>query len=283
MSQWTISHAGNDSRLTPEDSASTRTAGAASAALAQPQLVDLQRHEGQVGRVRGPVAELAGAELPPEMPLHPVAVVGPVGGRAQPQVPVQARGTGCSPWAAPAVGPAAAVPDVDFLDLAQRAVADQFQRPAERAAVGALVAHRRGDLVLAGQLAQGPRLVDRAGQRLFAEDVLAGLDGRGRDDRMGVVGRGDDHRVDLLHLVEHLAEVVERLGLSLRPGAGTRRPARRSQSCSEAATSCRTPPSAGTPRRSSRRSRRRRPRRSPSAGSCRRTTRRARRRRPGRR
>ena len=115
-----------------------------------------------------------------------------------------------------AIGPAAAVPDVDLLDLAERAAADQLQGAAERAAVGALVAHGRGHLVLAGQLAQGPRFVERAGQRLLAEDVLAGADGGGRDDRVGVVGRGHDDGVDLLaHLVEHLAEVA----IDLRAGS----------------------------------------------------------------
>jgi len=50
-------------------------------------------------------------------------------------------------------------------------------------------------------------------QRLLAVDVHAQLDGRHRGRGVKMVGRGDEHRVDLLvHLVEHLAVVGEGLG-----------------------------------------------------------------------
>ena len=171
------------------------------------------------------------------MPLHPLAVEGPVGRRAQPEVPFEPFGQRLfSLGRFLAVGPAAAVPHVDLLDVAQRAVADQFQGPAKRAAVGALVAHGRGHLVLAGQLAQRPGLVDRARQRLLAEDVLAGLDGRGRDDGVRVVGRGDHDRVDHLVPSRRASCGSPRTSSGGSPrGAGTPRPAWRSQLCSEAA------------------------------------------------
>ena len=53
----------------------------------------------------------------------------------------------------------------------------------------------------------------RVGQRLLAVDVLAALDRRHRDDGVHVVGRADDDRVDVLLLVEHLAEVLVPLRL----------------------------------------------------------------------
>ena len=61
-------------------------------------------------------------------------------------------------------------------------------------------------------LGQGTGLVDRAGERLLAVDVLSPLDGRHRDDRVRMVRRAHDDRVDPLLLVEHLAEVLVFLG-----------------------------------------------------------------------
>ena len=65
------------------------------------------------------------------------------------------------------------------------------------------------------------RLLDAVGQRLLAIDVLAGLAGQDGDDRVPVVGRGDDDRVDVL-AIEDLAEVAVGLGrpagLATAPG-----------------------------------------------------------------
>ncbi len=79
------------------------------------------------------------------------------------------------------------------------------------AAVGrALVAHLRGHLHLAGDLAQAAGFVDRVRQRLLREAVLAQLHGHGAGRGVRVVGRADGDGVDALaHLVEHLAEVVD--------------------------------------------------------------------------
>jgi hypothetical protein len=58
-------------------------------------------------------------------------------------------------------------------------------------------------------------------ERFLHIDVPADADGGQRDDRVGVVGRGHDHGVDVLLLVEHLAliaidfgpgKLLERLG-----------------------------------------------------------------------
>ena len=58
-------------------------------------------------------------------------------------------------------------------------------------------------------LHHGAYFIDIVGKRFFAIDVLAALHGRQCCDGMGVVGSGDDNRVDLLvQLVEHDAPVV---------------------------------------------------------------------------
>jgi hypothetical protein len=72
----------------------------------------------------------------------------------------------------------------------------------------------RHDLVVLGGLHQGADLADGMGQGLLAIDVLAPLDGRHGRHGVRMVGRADDHRVDLVrHLVEHLAEVLIDLGV----------------------------------------------------------------------
>ena len=72
----------------------------------------------------------------------------------------------------------------------------------------ALVAHLRHDLVFPCRLGQRPRLADGARQRLLHVDVLPELHRRHRDDGVIVIGRGDDDRVDVFLLLEHLAEVL---------------------------------------------------------------------------
>ena len=103
-------------------------------------------------------------------------------------------------------------------DVADGPGGDVLGHAADRLAAIALVAHLRQDLLLPGGLGQGIALGDVVGQRLLAEDVLAVVDGA--DGRRGVVvvGRGDqDHVEVLVALVEHLAIVVEDLGLGRAP------------------------------------------------------------------
>lgn len=77
----------------------------------------------------------------------------------------------------------------------------------------ALVAHLRGYLVLGGQFGQQTRFVDRVRQRFLAIDVLAGRNGVGRDDRVGVVGRSHHDRIGRFeHLVVHAAVIVVAFG-----------------------------------------------------------------------
>jgi len=76
-----------------------------------------------------------------------------------------------------------------------------------------LVAHH-GDATFGGggggcQLAS---LVNVMGQWLLAIDVFAGLERGHGDGGMGVVGRGDEHRLDVVLLGEHLAKILPALG-----------------------------------------------------------------------
>ena len=88
----------------------------------------------------------------------------------------------------------------------------------------ALVAQLGHDLVLAGRFHHRADLVDGVGHRFFAVDVLAAFHGCDGCHGVHVVGSGDQHRIDtLVHLVVHLAEVAEDLGLrepgQILPGA----------------------------------------------------------------
>ena len=78
----------------------------------------------------------------------------------------------------------------------------------------ALVAHLRHELgIVLGLLRQHACFVDRPAQGLLDVDVLAGIHGRDRDRRVHVIGGGDDDRVDVLLLLEHLAIVAILLDL----------------------------------------------------------------------
>ena len=79
----------------------------------------------------------------------------------------------------------------------------------------ALVAHLGDDALLAGRRREGARLGDGARQRLLAVHVLAASHRLHRDDRVGVVGGGDDHGVEVGLCVEHapVVGVGARLGI----------------------------------------------------------------------
>ena len=181
---------------------------------------ELQGGEDRRQVVNAHVAEAAGAEVPPAAPTERGVgrMIGPPRRRAEPQVPVQRRGHGrrvLGPL--DALGPpqrhlaamrGAVRPDVHLPHGADGAVPDPFVDQPVALERHALVAHLRGDLGLARRLGHGAGLVHRAGQRLLAIDVLAHLDGRHRHDGVGVVRRAHDHGVDVLLLVQHLAEVL---------------------------------------------------------------------------
>ena len=133
--------------------------------------------------MRAHVGKVAIAKLQPGPPIQAeTEVVVPEGQDlrgAAPEVPVQLLGNRLGDLVVVPAGLATAVhPDVDFTNLAQHAGLDDFHAAAEGVGGAAL----RADLgdqvrVLLGQFADLAGLGTAMGQRLLAEDVLAGLQG----------------------------------------------------------------------------------------------------------
>ena len=112
----------------------------------------------------------------------------------------------------PAPGPAD--PDVGLGHRADGAGLDQLDDAAVVVVGVDLGAHLGGDLGLGGGLADDPGLADVVGQRLLAVDVLAELQGRQGGEGVGVLGGADDDGVEVVGVVEDLAEVAEPVGPS---------------------------------------------------------------------
>ena len=176
-------------------------------------LPQFERPEGQVDQVAPHVAQAAIAKVPPLLPDGAAAQVAGVkwalGGRAQPQVPIQVLGhlgrLGGASRPLRLAHPRA--PDVHFLDLADRLRLDQFHDAPIGVASVNLRAHLRGHLGPVVGLADRAGFVHRMGHRLLAVHVLAKLHRRHRRQRMVVVRRADDHGVDVF-LLEHLPPVA---------------------------------------------------------------------------
>ena len=121
--------------------------------------------------------------------------------------------------------PASSYPGMALPDLSDGLFPDELDDPVNVSDRMALDAELGGDLLLAGEVGHDADLLYRMGHRLFAIELLAELQGRDSRMKVGMVGRADGHRVDVLrHRIEHLAEVVE----FLRPGelgVGVSRPA----------------------------------------------------------
>jgi len=100
-------------------------------------------------------------------------------------------------------------PDENLADLADRPRADHL-RPAAKPRIGRpLVAHLRADALLPGRLSHQPRFPDRMRERLLAIHVLAHPHGHHRRWSVMVVGRGNDHGVNLRpEFLEQLAIIV---------------------------------------------------------------------------
>ena len=108
------------------------------------------------------------------------------------------------------------VQTMDLLDRSQNARSDELDALAEAGLGGPLVAHLGAELLLGGERPHEACFLDRPGQRLLAEAVLAHAHGHHAGRGVRVVGRADGHGVDLVaQLLEHLAvvEVLLRLGV----------------------------------------------------------------------
>ena len=123
---------------------------------------------------------------------------------------MQALGDGLAGGTRAAAAEIAAEDGVRLGDVADRPRPDVLAHRADGLAVVPLVAHLREHVLLLGGLHQGIALGHVVGQRLLHEDRLAQLDRPHRRRGVMVIGRGDEHHVDVLvALVVHLAVVVE--------------------------------------------------------------------------
>ncbi len=183
---------------------------------AGPKFVKTKRLECQVARVHGPVAELAGGEVAPPMPIRPFTVVRARRSRAQPHVPIEILRHGLAGRRA-RMRPATAglVPGQHFTNLSQRARLDDFHRSAKRVAGRTLIPHLSGQFGGRRQRTEPAGFADRASQRLLAKDRLAGAQRQRADHGMTVVRRRDHHAVESIgRFVKHppVVPVTLRLG-----------------------------------------------------------------------
>jgi hypothetical protein len=113
-------------------------------------------------------------------------------------------------------------PSVDVAHNADSARSNDLHRLPEGGTAGPLIPHLGGDLALRRRLAHQAGLVDRARQRFFDVHVFPHPHGGHGDRRVHVVGSADDNGIDVLLLVQHLAEVVVprrlRILLEIRSG-----------------------------------------------------------------
>ena len=107
-------------------------------------------------------------------------------------------------------------PNVQFERLADQAGLNDFDGATETAAGASLVAHLGGDLLLPGEVTQVAGLENRVGQRFLNVGVLAHFHRARGGECMMMVGRGNDHRVDVLaNFVEHFTVVAIDFGLGV--------------------------------------------------------------------
>ena len=108
-------------------------------------------------------------------------------------------------------------PHVHFTDLAQHTRLDDLRNAVRAFHRVALIAHLRGQLrVGQGRLLQQAHLVYRIRERLLDIHVLAERHRGQGDGGMQVIGRGNQHRVDVLLLLEHLPKIRVLRGVLIR-------------------------------------------------------------------
>ena len=159
------------------------------------------------------VAERAGAKVKPAAPIPSVIhilLVGAFFRWSEPVVPTQrGRHDVRSFGAHDALWPDGTIrPDMDLAHRADDAGLDHFDRAAQTIMRAALIAHLRGDFVFAGEVAQITRLMHRLRERLLTINVFAKFDRRRGNQCVHVIGRRNDHGINVLFLVEQLTPVA---------------------------------------------------------------------------
>src|SRR6185295_7449171 len=200
--------------------------------------VQLEGPEGEVVPVAAQVAHRARTEVPPAVPLgtgEVDRVEGPHRRGADPEVPVEVGGNRHL-FLGPFHGaddvvvrggllgrlepPDAADPDVALGDLADRARLDELDHAAVVVARVDLRARLGGDLRLLRGVLDDAGFPDAVGEGLLAVDMLAHLEGGQRREGVGMLGDGDDDGVEVLRVVEDLAEVLVLLRVGVQLGGG---------------------------------------------------------------
>ena len=171
----------------------------------------LQHLEDLMEAVVPHVAQGAGAEVVPaaEDGMGIGRVIGPMRRGAQPQVPVEARGNGrlLGGRLRHALRPEGTRrPVVDFPHRADRAAGEPLAELRRRRSVGH-AEELGGHAGLPGRVAGDSHLVENVGDRLVRDDVFPLPHGPDGDHSVEVLGRHDVDGVEVLFLVEHLAEV----------------------------------------------------------------------------
>ena len=169
---------------------------------------------GDVDVVGAPVGDHAAAELPCLPPVGEIGVeaaraekraVGDEWARAAPAIPVEA---GLHFGGGLGVGRGGiAEGDVDGVDAAEDAVADEFAGDAEFFGGALLRAGLENAFGLAGLLHELDSFVNVMGERLLAVDVFASAHGGDGDIGVPVIGCGDDDGVDIF-ASDHLAKII---------------------------------------------------------------------------
>src|SRR5260370_4839842 len=173
---------------------------------------ELQDAKNSVETVGTHVAESAATEIAPNAPdERQVRVVErTLRRRAEPEVPIETFGDGFGLlWAFDALRPVrTAGPVGDFAHRADGTVPNPFAEQAS--GLGGLVANGNlsGDAGFTRDFGEAARFIDGVGQRLLAEDVFALLHRRSGDGGMKMVRGADNDGVEIVLLVEQLAEVI---------------------------------------------------------------------------
>jgi hypothetical protein len=143
-----------------------------------------------------------------------------VGGRSEPEVPVEVARRFPRRRQVARLRHLAVAPGARLLQLPDRAVQNQFPHPVEILVLVPLGAQLGRDLVPVLEVigADDARFLDAVGERFLAVHVMAAVDRPVGHERMHVVRRAHDHRVDVL-----LVERVPPVDVSLRPGELPRR------------------------------------------------------------
>ncbi len=182
-------------------------------------IAELERAERHVDGVARHVAERAGAEVEPAAPFEIVIHIlleRAFRRRPEPQIPIERAGDDVRAGRAiqPLRPDGAIGPDVEFARLANDAGVDHLDGAAQTVFGAALVAHLRGQFLLAGELTHGAHFADGLAERFLAEAMFT--QGHGADGREAVVmvGRGNGDGINVLaHRVEHLAVILELPGV----------------------------------------------------------------------